>query len=82
MHEELLVRTRSSSCKYCIRSSSAVLFTADELVVPLCSRLGKIAPSRAVRTDRILVFTRARAVRQASVAGVWRRDGGERRTVA
>eukprot|EP00965_Chrysotila_dentata_P090557 2988461-Pleurochrysis_carterae.AAC.1 len=28
------------------------------------------------------MFTRARAVRRASVAGAWREDGGEKRTVA
>eukprot|EP00965_Chrysotila_dentata_P025601 850744-Pleurochrysis_carterae.AAC.1 len=44
MHEELLMRTTSCSCKYCTTSLSAVLSTADELIAPLCSRLVKIAP--------------------------------------
>eukprot|EP00965_Chrysotila_dentata_P031996 1066646-Pleurochrysis_carterae.AAC.3 len=82
MHEELLVRTRRQflvqilheeligSAVHCRRARRASLITASrDCTLPSGS-------------DRIRVFTRARAVRRASVAGAWRRDGGERRTVA
>eukprot|EP00965_Chrysotila_dentata_P104908 3465115-Pleurochrysis_carterae.AAC.1 len=79
--EELLVRTRSSSSKFCTRSSSAVLSTYRR-----ACRASLLTSSRDCTipsgSDRIHVFTRVRAVRRASVAGVWRRDGSERRTVA
>eukprot|EP00965_Chrysotila_dentata_P212264 6186923-Pleurochrysis_carterae.AAC.1 len=72
-HEERLVQILLEELV-----GSAVLCRRYELVAPLCSRLVEIAPSRAVRTEH--VFTRARAARQASVAGARRRDGRENLT--
>eukprot|EP00965_Chrysotila_dentata_P053060 1760805-Pleurochrysis_carterae.AAC.1 len=71
MHEELLVRTRSSSCKHCTRSSSAVLSTADELVAPFCSRLVEIAPSLAVWTE----YTCSREQERCGKRAWWGRGG-------